>query len=112
MCALNENRMFKNPFVVKPDFIDTFPHYKGDMNDKYGEMKTKKTKEARENLVKDMTNPQEDIKDKLKQIAFTMREQGFTNKQIGLSIGYDNSTIGKWLKGVELDSGKVIANIV
>lgn len=50
MIALNEGRIIKNPFIVKPDFYDTFPIYKGSMVDKYEIMKKKKTTNTRKKL--------------------------------------------------------------
>lgn len=50
MLALNENRAIKNPFIVRPNFYDTFPIYKGPMADKYAIMKKKKTTSTRSKL--------------------------------------------------------------
>jgi len=98
LCALNENRMLKNYFVVKPDFYDTFPIYKGTLADQYEILKTKKTKEARENLVKEITNPQESIRERLKQIVRKMKESNYTNVEIAKFMDVTNTTVATWLK--------------
>lgn len=50
MMSLNERRMVKSPYVVTPDFVDTYPTYKGVMAEPYENKKKAKMKKIRENL--------------------------------------------------------------
>lgn len=85
MLALNENRIIKNPFIIEPDFYDTFPIYKGLMADKYKELKKKKTSQTRRKLPEIIAGKkidkkelnETDIKSKfLKELGYNLRERG------------------------------------
>ena len=95
---LNKGRLIKTPYLVKPDFFDTFPIYKGPMAEAYEEMKTRKTRETRKKLKEEFNKSANDLANFKKEIAKKMYEDGVFQAKIAGYMGVTQKTISNWLK--------------
>lgn len=97
--AINQSRVIKNPFVVRPLFYDTFPIYKGVLQEGYKIKKEKRLNSIRDELLKSVEgetekNKQLEIMTKIKNIVGT--------KQTAKIYGCSERTIYNRLKEFEL----------
>lgn len=102
--ALNENRLIKNPWIIKPRFYDQFPKYKGVLKEEYDNLKNKKVSETRKDLpdifTKKVTRRTIEVPEsKVKEIqAKILSKIGFNQIQIGERIGVSTTHVGRLLK--------------
>ena len=94
LVQLNQSRYLKNYYLVKPDFYDTFPIYKGVMAESYLKMKTNKTRQARLKLKeqiseKSVVNERDLRNAKIKALI----EAGLTQRDIANQIGVSQATV-------------------
>lgn len=101
--ALNENRIIKNPFVVKPKFYDTFPIYKGVLKDKYMELKTQKVKQQRKKIPEYFVNENDNGRSKIMQMVKRMSERGMMNTEIASVMEVAPRTVGRYLQAMKND---------
>jgi hypothetical protein len=111
--ALNENRLIKNMWLVKPNFYDTYKNYDGALKEPYDEKKKEFMKYARKELsetIKELTerNPTKEKSEKIPKSTLAILEyaekNGFTNasRQFGIS----RDTLYEWKKKQNLASCK------
>lgn len=94
---LNQNRMIKSMWVVKPTFNDTFPKYDGILREAYLDKKREFMKDTRKELaqtIKKITGEQDD---ETKQII-DFRKKGKTFNEIADEVGCHRTTISRRLK--------------
>jgi len=100
MAELNAYRKVKNVRFVRPDFYDTFPIYKGVMEESYAKRKAEKTKEARKEL-KHALNSKEEIgvrAQKMMNMAYNLKQRKFKIKEIAEIMDVTPRRIAQILK--------------
>jgi|10_taG_2_1085330.scaffolds.fasta_scaffold01156_20 hypothetical protein len=96
LVQLNQSRYLKNYYLVKPDFYDTFPIYKGVMADSYLKMKTSKTRQARLKLKEQISEKsavnERDLRNaKIKALL----EAGLTQRDVANQLGVSQATVNR-----------------
>lgn len=95
---INQYKPIKNYFVVKPDFTDTCPIYKGVMINSYKELKETKVKEYRKNLIENKTKREDKYNEEIKIIVQNLSNEGLPQWKIGEIIGKTQVTVHNILK--------------
>lgn len=101
MLQINQHKMVKNLFAVRPTFFDTFPKYKGVMAEAYAKKKAEKMKNIREELYKKMKGedkPKDVIKETRLNRLKEQREKGLTLKEIAKYEGVSIRQVQRILK--------------
>lgn len=98
MLALNQGRYLKTPWVVKPDFRDTFQKYKGILKEPYDKQKQEGMKKKQQETEKDNKSAAQIQKEKLMEITVAAKNKGYTLTELSHILGCTTRTLQRYVK--------------
>ena len=103
--AINQYYPIKNYFAVSPDFTDTYPIYKGAMQDNYKELKENKLLEFRKNLLNEKNKNKDNKYEKLLvTVIGNLLKEDFQQWRIAKVIEKTQPAVNKIIKRYEINN--------
>jgi hypothetical protein len=105
--AINADKSYKKVDVVTPLFRDTFPRYKGILEEIYQRKKKEKMQGAREKLNSFLNNPEETAETTNEALMIRLKKLGLSNEQIGFAFETSDNTIGRRLRTLKFKKQQI-----